>query len=409
MEAEAIRDSMLFLSRELKYRSNGGSSTSGNTAERSVYVKVIRNEKDEMLNAFDWADGFASNAVRNVTTTPVQSLLMLNGGWVMKRSQSWSKKLISKNKYNHEAIISDVYKNAYGRSPSDKERALASVFLKSQTEAHIKRAEDLNKDIQYTARMKNGLNAITSNGRRDFYQLLTKDVEMLTKGDFTVEAKIQMNSIHPDSSLRIITSQNSSDQNKGLSWALCVTGKKSRYKPGLLVLRLGTGKKRDLIISDLQLKTGIPYYVGLIADTDKNKTTVKFFLKDYSQKKGSLNQFKKDTKTVLKAGSTGKGSIIMFTDRDAASWDGMIGEMRLSRKALTAKDLMFDSDRAMSKDTVAHWHFETDRELLKDASRNGYHLHLLKKETVSKSQAHSRAVTDFCQVIFNSSEFLYVR
>ena len=408
LEAEAIRDSILAVSGELKFRSTNKPSISGNSPERSVFIKVVRNEKDEFLNAFDWADGFASNAVRNVTTTPVQSLLMINGGWVQKRSQAFSKKLISKHNEDSAKIINELYQTAYGRTPEKEELSLGQEFIKAQQKTYLNRSKDLNKDINFTAKMKNGLNAITSHGRRDFYQLLTKDVELLTKGDFTVEARIQMNSIHPDSSLRVITSQSSSEKTQGLSWALCVTGKKSRYKPGLLVLRLGSGKDRELIISDLQMKVGVPYYVGLIADTDGKGTKVSFYLKEEHKKTGILSQFYGKAKSLLNERNSATGNIVMFTDKETISWDGMIGEMRLSRKALSKKDLMIEGQQKNSS-TVAHWHFESDEELLKDASKNGYHLHLLKKQNVSSKEAFKGAITDLCQVIFNSSEFLYVR
>ena len=99
----------------------------------------------------------------------------------------------------------------------------------------------------------------------------------------------------------------------------------------------------------------------------------------------------------------------MFTDNSLASWDGMIGEMRLSRTALNVKDLMVDDDLGSNKNTIAHWHFATDEELLKDATKNGYHLKMLKQKAVTTSDANTKAVADFCQVILNSSEFLYIR
>jgi len=407
-QAEVIRDSMLFVSGELKQRNSGGKSVSGSSPERSIYVKVVRNEKDEFLNAFDWADAFASNAVRNVTTTPVQSLLMLNGDWVMKRSKALASQTIKKHKDDYKGIVEYVYDRAYGRHPSSEEIQFATEFMNYQKVAHLGRNDELDSDQNFLTRMKNGLNAITSKGRRDFYKVLTKDVEMLTKGDFTIEAKIQMNSIQNSSQIRVIASQKSTEKN-GLYWALGVTGQKSRYSPGRVLLRLQKNGKTEYIVSDLSLKINTPYYIGLIADTSSSQTKVKFFLKDYSKKNSKLNNHQTSTKTVFKQSKDDKGSIVMFTDNSLASWDGMIGEMRLSRTALDIKDLMVDKNIGNQKNTIAPWHFATDEELLKDATRNGYHLQLLKQKSVSSSDAHLKAVTDFCQVIFNSSEFLYVR
>ena len=407
-QAEVIRDSMLFVSGELKQRSKSGPSVSGSSPERSIYLKVVRNEKDEFLNAFDWADAFASNAVRNVTTTPVQSLLMLNGGWVMKRSKALASKSVKKYKTDSNKIIEYVYDRAYGRHPEPAELLSAKEFIDHQREAHLGRNDELDTDHNFLTRMKNGLNAITSKGRRDFYKVLTQDVEMLTKGDFTIEAKIQMNSIQNSAQIRVIASQKSKEKG-GLSWALGVTGQKSRYSPGRVLLRLQKNGKTEYIVSDLSLKVNTPYYIGMIADTSSSQTKVKFFLKDYSKKNSKLNNYQTSTKTVFNQPKDDKGSIVMFTDNSLASWDGMIGEMRLSRTALDVKDLMFDKNIGTQNNTIAHWHFATDEELLKDATRNGYHLQLLKQKSVSSTDAYLKAVTDFCQVIFNSSEFLYVR
>ena len=129
LEAEAIRDSILAVSGELRFRSKGGASVAGHKNERSIYVKVIRNVKDEFLHSFDWADAFASNAVRNVTTTPIQSLLMINGKWVKKKADAFAKRLSKKYKKNYKAIIKHVYKAAYGRLPSSKELKMSRDYL----------------------------------------------------------------------------------------------------------------------------------------------------------------------------------------------------------------------------------------------------------------------------------------
>ena len=72
----------------------------------------------------------------------------------------------------------------------------------------------------------------------------------------------------------------------------------------------------------------------------------------------------------------------------------MIGELKLTRKALDPKDFMINSSPTSNTLTVAHWHFASEEELLKDASKNGYHLQLLKHEIVSRDQAFKKAVAD---------------
>ncbi|MCH2209442.1 MAG: DUF1553 domain-containing protein, partial [Lentisphaerales bacterium] len=176
LDAEVLRDSMLAVSGELKHRHKGGTSVKGSETYRSIYVKVVRNEKDEFLNAFDWADAFASNAVRNVTTTPVQSLLMINGPWVMKRSEALASRLIRSKQSSKDEIIKNLYSRAYGRAPSQNELAVSKTFIGNQQQFHENRDSGLQEKTTHIAKMKNGLNAISSKGQNDFIHFLAEDV-----------------------------------------------------------------------------------------------------------------------------------------------------------------------------------------------------------------------------------------
>ncbi len=87
LEAEEIRDSMLAVSGELD-ESRFGPSVNWSVPKRSVYTKVYRNKRDDVLDVFDVPDGISSTAARNVTTTPLQSLFLMNSGWIMKRANA---------------------------------------------------------------------------------------------------------------------------------------------------------------------------------------------------------------------------------------------------------------------------------------------------------------------------------
>ena len=43
-----------------------------------------------MLDVFDAPDGIFTTPVRNVTTTPTQSLFMINGPWMMQRAKAFA-------------------------------------------------------------------------------------------------------------------------------------------------------------------------------------------------------------------------------------------------------------------------------------------------------------------------------
>ena len=64
----------------------GGPSVDAEPPRRSIDTKVIRNSRDPLLDAFDAPDGYTSAGRRNVTTTPTQALLLINGDWTLARA-----------------------------------------------------------------------------------------------------------------------------------------------------------------------------------------------------------------------------------------------------------------------------------------------------------------------------------
>ncbi len=131
LTAEQIRDSALAVSGELKLEL-GGASVKGNVPRRSIYVIIKRNTKDEVLGAFDFAGGITSTAHRNVTTTPTQALLMINGEWLLKRAGAMADRIAKMELKTEAAQIEAAYKLTYGRSPNQTELQTLIPFLKNQ-------------------------------------------------------------------------------------------------------------------------------------------------------------------------------------------------------------------------------------------------------------------------------------
>ena len=77
LSAEQTRDAMLVVSGELKVKT-GGSPENGDKPVRSVYLKKMRNSPDKVLQSLDAPAGFDSAPTRLQTTTPTQSLLLVN-------------------------------------------------------------------------------------------------------------------------------------------------------------------------------------------------------------------------------------------------------------------------------------------------------------------------------------------
>ncbi len=104
---------------------------------------MMRNSPDELLDNFDLPLLFSSTAVRNTTTTPVQSLLLINSELMSSHAKHLAS-LSEPGSRNHdsdgrdpdviEARILLTWQRVYGRPPTPVERAASLEFLQSQTD-----------------------------------------------------------------------------------------------------------------------------------------------------------------------------------------------------------------------------------------------------------------------------------
>ena len=102
---------MLAASGELQpYRSQP--SVDGDQPVRSIMVKNIRNRPDEWLNSFDGPDMFNSCARRFVTTTPLQSLLVVNSPWSLQRAEALAQRVQHAGTPAAEAWITQAFRLA---------------------------------------------------------------------------------------------------------------------------------------------------------------------------------------------------------------------------------------------------------------------------------------------------------
>ena len=132
LDAEQIRDAILLISGELKTEA-GGPSVDWREPRRSVYTKVLRNTHDPLLEAFDAPESFSCVAERNVTTTPTQSLLMINHDWPVQRARAFANRLLRECLSDDIGRIILAYRLVFGRMPSDAETGDALGFLERQS------------------------------------------------------------------------------------------------------------------------------------------------------------------------------------------------------------------------------------------------------------------------------------
>jgi hypothetical protein len=131
LAAEQVRDAAEAVTDELDLRVGGQSGDWNKSRRRAVYLKVYRNKAEQVLDVFDAPDGIFTTPVRNVTTTPTQSLFLINGPWMMARAKAFNKRLTADSSATLEQRITAAYSLAFGRIPSESETNEAIRFLQS--------------------------------------------------------------------------------------------------------------------------------------------------------------------------------------------------------------------------------------------------------------------------------------
>jgi Protein of unknown function (DUF1553) len=153
LEAEAIRDTLLVLGENLDTSPAGGHPfppedqwqfTQHNpfkevyeNRRRSVYLMTQRIQRHPFLAIFDGADPSASTATRTTTTTPLQSLYLLNDPMVHEQSKLVAQQLIERYRDSNERV-QDATERMFSR-PAEPEEvqdcikfvAVAKPLLKS--------------------------------------------------------------------------------------------------------------------------------------------------------------------------------------------------------------------------------------------------------------------------------------
>ena len=124
LEAESIRDSLLFVSSQLDPKMPSGQV--GGHSHRSVYQPVIRNSMNAFLSAFDHPVPFAGKGARNVTNVPAQALTMMNDGFVVSASGRLNARF---SRLNTRERTTELWRSALGRVPNQTEIDAVEAFI----------------------------------------------------------------------------------------------------------------------------------------------------------------------------------------------------------------------------------------------------------------------------------------
>lgn len=129
LEAEAIRDAILAVNRQLDPTAGGPAGDDFTIRRRSLYVQTARWQRDSYANLFDAANPDASAEKRVTSTVAPQALLLLNHPWMQDQSRHLAERLIREVPHDEAARINRAYRLLFGRSPTKPERAIASQVV----------------------------------------------------------------------------------------------------------------------------------------------------------------------------------------------------------------------------------------------------------------------------------------
>jgi mono/diheme cytochrome c family protein len=167
LDAEAIRDAMLAVSGKLTTKLYGppvpvkenevgafvlgienkdgaGRFTApvplppGDEHRRSLYVQVRRTRPLAVLDAFDWANPEPNCEARNSSTATPQSLMLLNGEFVIEMSEAFADRVKKEAGDDPAAQVKRAWRLAYGTEPTAEQVAAGVAYLREQTSAFRK-------------------------------------------------------------------------------------------------------------------------------------------------------------------------------------------------------------------------------------------------------------------------------
>ncbi len=144
LDAEAIRDTMLLLSRNLdptqdgehpfplqrdwKFTQHNPFKAVYETHRRSVYLMTQRIQRHPYLAIFDGADPSTSTPARQTSTTPLQALYLLNDKFVHEQAEGLARRVLAESN-DENSRIDRVWLLMFGRVPDTDEKSSARVCL----------------------------------------------------------------------------------------------------------------------------------------------------------------------------------------------------------------------------------------------------------------------------------------
>jgi mono/diheme cytochrome c family protein len=152
LDAEQLRDSILFVAGDLDTKESSGPSTELglDNHRRTVYAKVSRFRIDPFLQAFDFPNPTFTAEQRFSTNVPVQRLYFMNNSFVYAQAGKLAERVYDKG--DDTARINETYHLLFGRAPTPAELQAGLEFLKNTPEkpGYLVNQEPLTAWKQYS-------------------------------------------------------------------------------------------------------------------------------------------------------------------------------------------------------------------------------------------------------------------
>lgn len=134
LEAESIRDAMLFVGGQLDRTMYGPGSLDSSMRRRSIYFFIKRSQLIPMMMLFDWPEHLVSIGQRPLTTIAPQALMFMNNPQGREYALALARRIVAETqKPSNETAIEQIYWTALSRPPNAAEVKLGIEFLTQQS------------------------------------------------------------------------------------------------------------------------------------------------------------------------------------------------------------------------------------------------------------------------------------
>jgi mono/diheme cytochrome c family protein len=158
IEAEPLRDAILFVSGKLDLRMGGPGfdlfepntnyvkvytpkkEFGPNEFRRMIYQNKPRMQLDDTFGVFDCPDAGQIAPKRNISTTPLQSLNLLNSAFVLQQAGFLAERVEKEIGGDQEAQVKSAFRLAFQRLPTEKELAAALELVREHGLSSLCRA-----------------------------------------------------------------------------------------------------------------------------------------------------------------------------------------------------------------------------------------------------------------------------